>query len=110
MTPIELLLILAWVLLPALIMGSVVLACYRAMNNEPSLLRTVQACMRMTVLSSCLSLLFVVFGPAWLGPQLGLRDDPVMWAAFAFIAVFLALPPSIGLMRLTVTPRSEKQR
>lgn len=30
--------------------------------------------------------------PAGLGPYIGTRDRPVMWAPFAFVAVALALP------------------
>jgi hypothetical protein len=98
----EFLLISAWVLFPALFIGFVALFAYRVRTGNPSLLRTVQAGTMLTLLSCGLSIVFTVYGPAELTPWLGLRDDPVMWAPFAFAAVFLALLPSIWWMRLNI--------
>lgn len=108
--PYEFLLILAWVLFPALFIGFVGLAAFRVRTGNSSVLRTVQAGALLTLLSFGLSIVFTVYGPARLASWIGLRDDPVMWAPFSFIAVFLALPPSIWWMRLGITAGDERRQ
>ena len=46
----------------------------------------------MVVVSFALAFAFVAWAPPGLGPGLGMRDEPVMWAPFAFIAVAFAFP------------------
>lgn len=106
--PSEYLLILVWVLFPALLIGFVALIACRVRTGNPSVLRTVQAGTMLTIFSFGLSIVFTVYGPAELSPWLVLRDDPVMWAPFAFAAVFLALPPSILWMRLGIAAGNER--
>ncbi len=108
MFPSEFLLIITWVLFPAVATGWVVLATYHLRIDSRSMLRTVQAGMMLAVLSFCLSIVFVLFGLAQLSRWFGLRDEPVTWAPFAFVAVFLALPASIWMMRRPIAPEGEK--
>lgn len=99
--PSEILLIMAWVLFPALLIGFIALFAYRVRAGF-SVLRAVQACTMMTILSFASCIVYVVYGPAVSSRWLGLRDAPVVWAPFAFVAVLLALPPSIWWMRLGI--------
>ncbi len=108
--PSEFLLILAWVLFPALFIGLLVLVAYHVRTGNPSVLQTVQAGTMLTLLSFVLLIVFTVNGPAYLSPWLGLRDHPVMWAPFAFAAVFFALPLSIWWMRLGITAENKRQQ
>jgi hypothetical protein len=107
--PSEFLLILVWVLLPALVLGLVALFAYRVRAGA-NVLRTVQAGTVMTSLSFALCMVFVLYGPAGLPRWLGLRDSPVVWAPFAFVAVLLALLPSIWWMRFGIASKNERQR
>ena len=72
MTGSEFALILAWVLLPPVVLALI-----------------------LVVASACISLAMMFSSPLGLGSYIGIRDTPVMWAPFAFIAVALALPIAI---------------
>lgn len=107
--PSEFLLILVWVLFPALVIGFMALFAYRVRAGA-SVLRTVQAGAMMTLLSFALAIMFVMYGPTGLARWLGLRDTPVMWAPFAFVAVLLALPASIWWMQSGIASGTERRR
>jgi hypothetical protein len=84
--------VLVWLLLPPLVLAStaLVLLCRRPARRTVS--HTVGAVTILVVFSFSLAFAFVALGPPGPGPSLGLRDEPVMWAPFAFIAVALAFP------------------
>lgn len=97
--PLELLFMLTWVLCPPLVIAALVLRAVHARMGSPGTWRTVQAGVLLVLLSFVVAGTLVVFGPSAWSHWLGLRGEPVMWAPFAFLAVALALPPSVWLMR-----------
>jgi len=97
--PLELLLMLVWVLCPPLAVAALVLRAVHARMGSPGTWRMVQAGVLLVLLSFVLAGALVVCGPSAWSHWLGLRDEPVTWAPFAFLAVALALPPSVWWIR-----------
>jgi len=95
MTGAEFAIVLAWVLLPPMGLAIAVLVGLHRRNAGRPVGRTVGAVLVLVVTSACIALGLVVAGPPGLGRYIGIRDTPVMWAPFAFIAVGLALPVAI---------------
>lgn len=95
MTGPEFVVILAWVLLPPVALAITVLIALHRKNAGRTLGRTIGAALILVVASVCIALGLAISGPPGLGPHIGIRDVPVMWAPFAFIAVALALPVAI---------------
>lgn len=95
MTGLEFAMVMAWVLLPPLLLATGVLAYVHRRNADRTLRRTVGGVLLLVALSACIALGLVTFGPAQLGRYIGFRDIPIMWAPLAFIAVALALPLAI---------------
>ena len=87
--------ILAWVLFPPLVLAIMVLLVLHRRNAHRSVGRTAGASLILVLASICIALGLVAFGPSGLGSYIGIRDEPIMWAPFAFIAVALALPVAI---------------
>jgi hypothetical protein len=73
-------------------------------SAERSVSRTVQAALILVAASTCISLLMLFSSPPGLGSYIGIRDTPVMWAPFAFIAVALASPIAIWWAARGVKP------
>ncbi len=95
MTGKEFVVILAWVLLPPMMLAVAVLIALHRRNAGRAVSRTFGAALILLALALCISLGLVVSAPAGLGSYIGIRDTPVVWAPFAFIAVALALPVAI---------------
>lgn len=92
MTAQEFVLVLAWVLFPPDVLAIGVLLALHGMSESRSRSRTIGAVLILLVASVCFSLVMVVAPP---GLGLGIRDEPIMWAPFAFIAVAFALPMAV---------------
>lgn len=94
MTAQEFVLVLAWVLFPPDMLAIGVLLALHGMSESRSRSRsrTIGAVLILLVASVCFSLVMVVAPP---GLGLGIRDEPIMWAPFAFIAVAFALPMAV---------------
>ena len=84
--------VLVWLLLPPLVLASAALVLLRRGRARRTVSQTMGAVTILVVVSFALAFAFVAWGPPGLGPSLGMRDEPVMWAPFAFIAVALAFP------------------
>lgn len=95
----ELAIIVVWVHLPPLAMAALALNAWWRRRPGIGMARKVWASMMLVLLSLGLSMAFIVLAPAGWGSSLGLRDKPFMWAPFAFVAVGLALVPSLWLMQ-----------
>lgn len=95
MTGPEFAVILAWVLLPPVALAIAVLLVLHRRNAGRRVSRTVEAGLILIAASACISLAMVLASPPGFGSYIGIRDTPVMWAPFAFIAVALALPVAI---------------
>lgn len=95
MTGLEFVMVLGWVLFPPLVLAIAVLVVLHRRNAGRVLGRTVGAVLILLVVSVCMALGFVIWSPLGLGRYIGIRDVPVMWAPFAFIAVAFALPVAI---------------
>jgi hypothetical protein len=92
MSATEFALVLAWLLLPPLTLAMVVLLWLHRRNAGRPWRRTAAAMAILMLASAGMALGFVVASPPGIGHWLGVRDTPLMWAPFAFIAVGLALP------------------
>lgn len=96
MTGGEFFVIMAWVLLPPILIASVVLAFVgRGGSSRYATRRRIEAWFLMLVLSVLLGFALIVWSPAKLGRYIGIQDTPFMWAPFAFVAVALALIPAL---------------
>ena len=95
MTSPEFAVMLAWVLLQPLAIALVLLAVLHRRNAWVSFARTLLAALILVLVSCFFALGFVLAGPQGLGPLIGIRDEPVPWAPFAFVSVALALPIAI---------------
>lgn len=95
MTGTEFLVILAWVLIPPMTLAIAVLVALHRRNAGRAVSRTFGAALILSALAFCISLGWVVSAPPGLGSYIGIRDTPVVWAPFSFIAVALALPVAI---------------
>ena len=95
MTPGELAIILIWVLFPPWVLGAAVLVTLHRKRRRRSFCRTIEATGLLCSVSFALALAMLVTTPPGFGRLVGLRDEPVMWAPFAFIAVALVLPLAI---------------
>jgi hypothetical protein len=91
----EFALILAWVLFPPCLLAITVLLVLHRKSAGRRVSRTVAAALVLVAASAFFSLVMMFAGPSGLGSYIGIRDTPVMWAPFAFIAVALALPIAI---------------
>jgi hypothetical protein len=91
----EFALILAWVLLPPCLPAIAVLLVLHRKSASRRVSRTVEAALILVAASACIALVMMFSSPPGLGSYIGIRDTPVMWAPFAFIAVALALPIAI---------------
>lgn len=88
------LLLLAWLLLPPLLLAVFVMARLRG-NSRARMWKQVAF---LVVLSLTLEVAFLVLGPDNWGRHLGVRDIRLfglqtMWAPFAWLAVAIAWPP-----------------
>ena len=92
MTGLEFAMIMVWVLVPPLLLATGVLVLVHRRNADRTLRRTAGGVLLLVVLSACIALGLVIFGPTQLGRYIGIRDVPIMWAPLAFIAVALVLP------------------
>lgn len=100
MTGIEFSVLLAWLLLPPVSLASVaLLLAARVGAHRATPRRLAAAWFLLLALSIVLALIFVQSDAGGVTRHLGVRDAPVMWAPFAFIAVALALGPAIWLAR-----------
>jgi ATP/ADP translocase len=88
----EFVFVLVWLLLPPLVLASVALVLLLRRRTHRTVHRTLGAVTILVVVSFVLAFAFVAWAPPGLGPGLGMRDEPVMWAPFAFIAVAFAFP------------------
>lgn len=95
MTGSEFALILAWVLLPPCVLAIAVLLVLHRKSAGRKVSRTFEAAMILIATSACIALVMMFSAPRDLGSYIGIRDTPIMWAPFAFIAVALALPIAI---------------
>lgn len=95
MTGPEFVVVLGWVLLPPLALAVALLAVLHRRNPGGAVSRTAGAVLLLVVASIGIAMGIVVAGPPGLGSYIGIRDAPVMWAPFAFIAVAVALPFAI---------------
>lgn len=92
MTRLEFVLILGWLLLPPLLLGTAALAVLHRRSPSRKMGRTVGAALLLAFVSTALAVGFVALGPSSLGRIIGVQDAPFMWAPFAFFAVALAFP------------------
>ena len=92
MTKLEFLIVMGCVLLPPLLLTTRILVFVYRRSAGWSLRRTAGGVFLLVTFSACIALGLLVFSPAQLGRYIGIRDNPNMWAPFAFIAVALALP------------------
>ncbi|WP_436137452.1 hypothetical protein [Acidovorax sp. LjRoot74] len=92
MTGWEFVLVLAWLLLPPLLLATGFLFLLHKRNPGRTVRRTIGAVAVLFLVSMCFAVGMIILGPASLNRYLGMRDEPFMWAPFAFIATFLALP------------------
>ncbi|MFY8116789.1 MAG: hypothetical protein ACOVLH_03210 [Roseateles sp.] len=92
MSAAEFALVLAWLLLPPLALAMAVLLWLHRRNAGRPLRRTAAAMAVLVLASAGIALGFVLASPPGIGRWLGVRDTPLMWAPFAFIAAGLALP------------------
>lgn len=99
MTLFEFALILGWVLLPWLSIAIAVLVFLQRRVVGVARGRTAVACVLLVSVSAIFAFALVDLGPIWLGPYLGLRDAPFMWAPFAVVAVALAFPLAVWFAR-----------
>jgi hypothetical protein len=83
---------MGWVLLPPLLLATSILVFVHRRNADRTLRRTAGGVFLLVTFSACIAIGLLVFSPAQLGRYIGIRDNPIMWAPFAFIAVALALP------------------
>ena len=104
MTRLELCVVLAWLLMPPLVLGLGGLLFFQRRVAGVSRSRRAQSCVLLLVLSYLFAFAEVALGPTWMGRYLGIRDNPVMWAPFAFLAVAAALPFSIWWTSRRPTP------
>lgn len=88
----EFVIVLAWLLVPPLVFAGVALVFLGRKRTRHSACQSVVAVAILVVVSVALASAFVAWGPVGSGSSLGVRDEPVMWAPFAFIAVALAFP------------------
>ncbi len=95
MTPAEFAIVLTGLLLPALILGTIVLVVAQRKEPRSTPARLFQAWIILVALSAVIALGMGVLDLGAIGHYLGVRDEPFMWAPFAFVAVALALPFSI---------------
>ncbi|WP_066261223.1 hypothetical protein [Hydrogenophaga flava] len=102
MSPLELALLMGWVLLPPWVLATAVLAALHVSSGTSSLARTGAAVLILLSVSASLALLLLMAGPSGWGSRMGLRDEPVLWAPFAFISVACALPLAIWWLRRRV--------
>ena len=95
MTGFEFVIVLAWLLLPPLAVAIVVLVGlhFKAVGRAAS--TTVEATLLLVAVSAGISILMLNVSPVGIGSFIGVRDTPVMWAPFAFLAVLLALPLAV---------------
>ena len=99
MTSPEFAFVLAWLLLPPLLVASAVLAALHYRSPRRKLARTMGAVLLLVCCSTLLSFVFAASGPPSLGRVFGVRDEPFMWAPFAALAVAAALPLAIWWAR-----------
>ena len=83
--------VLAWLLLPPVLLGVISLALVN-LHYQGTFKRCALACVLLVVLSCLIAFIMVAFGPKSLGSLIGVRDTPFMWAPFAFVAVVVAFP------------------
>jgi hypothetical protein len=91
----EFVLVLAWLLFPPLLLASVALAVMHHRSPGRRVVRTVGAALLLVATSAVLAFAFVAFDFSSWGRFLGVRDVPVMWAPFAFLAVAASFPLAI---------------
>ena len=99
MTASEFVLLLAWLLLPPLVLGAGALAIIHRRSPGRKWYRTAGAGLLLAVTSALLAVAFVALGPAPLGRIFGAQDAPVMWAPFAFLAVAVTFPLAVWWAR-----------
>lgn len=95
MNSLEFVIVLAWLLFPPLAVAVAVLIGLHLKSVGRAASKTVGAALLLVVVSAGISILMLNVGQVGVGRYIGVRDTPVMWAPFAFIAVFMALPVSI---------------
>lgn len=95
MTGLEFVVVLGWVILPPLALAVALLVVLHRRNPGRAVSQTVGAVLFLVVASISIAMVIVVAAPPGLGRYIGIRDVPVMWAPFAFIAVAVALPIAI---------------
>ena len=92
MTSTEFVVLLVWLLAPPLVLAALGLALAQRVRPRFTLQRGFMAWGLVFVLSAMFAVGIVAFGPRAVGSYLGVRDAPVPWAPFAFVAVALAFP------------------
>ena len=92
MTGVEFAVVLAWLLAPALTLGAFGIALVQRRGTRFTRRRGIAAWLLLLVASAVIAVGMATLGPASLSHQLGMRDRPVPWAPFAFLAVALAFP------------------
>lgn len=99
MTKVELLILLAWLLAPPLLLGWMLMLYVLKKAGWPAR-HAFTSCFILPLFSGALAFLMAAFGPSGWGAVIGVKDHPLPWAPFAFIAVGLALPLTLWLVGL----------
>lgn len=105
MFAIELIAILFWVLLPPLLAGLVFLVVAANRRGRISLRRRALGALTLIGVASLTAVILLIIGPPGLGLYIGVREvtflgTRLLLAPLAFIAVVVAFPVALGVMRV----------